>query len=84
MALKVFTVYDSKSEHYGNPIFLLNKGEALRSFADEAKNPESMIGKHSADFTLFMIGEFDQATGTFKPLPAKENLGTAIELKGLN
>lgn len=82
MTLKIFAIYDSKAEAYNQPFFMGTKGQALRAFTDEINNSQSMISKHPADYTLMEIGEYDDSTGQLSPLPAKINLGTAIELKG--
>ena len=50
--MKVFTVYDSKAQAHLNPFTMRTKGEAIRSFEQECKNPESSFAKFPSDFTL--------------------------------
>ncbi len=78
MKLYVFTVYDAKAEYFMQPLFWRSVGEALRSFEDEVQNPESMLSKHPGDFTLYQIGEYDQATGGIIAQPPF-GLGTGLE-----
>lgn len=79
MILKIFAVYDAAIGAYMAPHFLHSRGQALRAFLDMASDPNSQIGKHSADFTLFELGEYDDSNGSFScalPVP----LGNALEL----
>lgn len=79
MLSKMFTIYDSKSESYLRPFYCSQKGEAIRLFADEAKNPQSGIGKHPEDYTLFEIGTYDDSDASVVMLDAKISLGLALE-----
>jgi len=73
MRLQVLSVYDSKMEAYLPPIFTRSKGEALRSFEQACSEQNGNFAKHSADFTLFFLGEFDDQTAIFEmqiaPIP---------------
>lgn len=77
--MHIFTVYDSKAEYFGNPFFMQSVGEAIRGFQDVAVDMNTNIGRHPADFTLFHIGEFDNAYGEWIIYEVKKNLGTALE-----
>jgi hypothetical protein len=77
--LLVFSVFDSKAEVYGTPVFFPTKGLATRAFDDQVNNPESQISKHPGDYTLFCIGEFDMDTGQLVPLGSPASLGTGVE-----
>lgn len=81
MKHQVFAVYDAKAENFGMPIYMHNKGEALRAFTDQANDGQSMISKHPEDFTLFHLGEFESSTGIHVPLTTPASLGLAIEFK---
>lgn len=63
MELKVFTVFDSASEAYMQPIFALAEGVARRSFADAVNDPSTPFGQHPEHYTLFHVGKFDDNTG---------------------
>lgn len=64
---KVFAVHDTKAACFGSPLFFSTRGEAMRAFGDEANRAESMIHKHSTDFVLYEIGEYDEVTGVLTP-----------------
>jgi len=81
MMKKMFAVYDSKVEAYMVPMFFRSKGEALRVFMDAANDEKSALSQHSEDYTLFEVAEWDELTGTIKPLEAKRALGCAKEFK---
>lgn len=81
MQLKVFSVYDSKTEMYSHPMNFVTRGQGIRWFSDELENPQSQYSRHPEDFTLFELGEYDDNEGVFTNHEAKVSLGTALELK---
>jgi hypothetical protein len=80
MMLKIFSVYDSKSATFARPFFDVSLGSALRSFADIAKDKSHPIGVHPEDYSLFQLGEWNDANAVFTSLPAPVSLGLALEL----
>ena len=82
MKLKLFVVYDSKTESYGVPFFRDFTANALREWSEVASNKsdkQNQISKFPADFTLFEIGEYDQLTGEVRLYDVKFSHGTALE-----
>jgi hypothetical protein len=79
--LLAFSVFDSKAEVFGTPIFFATKGLATRAFEDQCNRSDSPIANHPGDYTLFCIGEFDQDTGLLTPLQTPASLGTGVEFK---
>ncbi len=63
MKHRMFCVHDVKAKAYMQPWFLHQDGMATRAFADCVNDPEHNFGRHPADYTLFFIGVFDDATG---------------------
>lgn len=80
MILEIFTVYDSKAEMYLRPFHFKSSAEAIRSFGDLCNDPESMPGKHPADFTLFHIGYFDDQSSQITS-DVHISLGTGNEFR---
>lgn len=80
MIYKVYSVYDSKVESWLQPFFVQNIGAALRAMSDCVSDPGHTFSRHVEDFTLFELGEFDDATGTFTHDSAQSVL-KLIELK---
>lgn len=80
---KVFVVYDSKSEAYGNPFVAQSTGVAIRSYADEVnrKDGQSQVAAHPEDFTLFEVGTYDEHTGLISMYEAKKSLGVGLDFK---
>lgn len=79
MISKIFSVYDSKSEAYLQPFFMQSRGAAVRAFVDIANDPSHAFHKHSADYTLFELGEYDDATASFLTHITPVSLGVALE-----
>jgi len=80
MKVRVFSIYDSKTEAYMKPFLLQTKGHALRAFQDLVNDGQSLISKHPNDFSLFEIAEYDEEKAEFTNHLTKINLGGAWEL----
>lgn len=81
MIHKIVSIYDVKSECFGAPVFVKATGEAIRSFGEAVNDDkkENNFAKWPADFSLFLIGEFDDSTGEVTSQPP-EQLVTALSL----
>ncbi len=67
MKLLAFSVHDAKAEAFLQPFFDGTKGSAIRSFSDACNDEKTGFNRHAADYTLFLIGEFDQELGKLIP-----------------
>lgn len=67
MIMKVFSVFDAKAAFFGNPFFDQREGSAIRAFADavNSNDPNNGFARHPEDYTLYLLGEFDNEKGTF-------------------
>lgn len=68
MKMYVFCVKDSAMGAFGSPFFVAAPGLATRSFTDEINRAaeDNQMYKHSVDFDLYKLGEFDTETGEFE------------------
>jgi len=76
----MYSVYDSKVNFFHPPMFMRNRGEALRSWEIAANDEKGQISRHPEDFTLFEIGEFDDAEGSLTA-QKHQSLGLASQYK---
>jgi len=81
MKLLVFSVFDSKAEAFLRPYFAETRGLAMRAFRDAVNDPSHEMCKHAEDYTLFLIGEFDQGLGQLKVESAPISMVTAITIR---
>lgn len=81
MILNLYAIYDTKAAAYVSPFFEVNNAVAMRRFEDLVNDPRSPIAKHSEDYILFGIGQFDDSTGVIAPLPAPVNLVVGSDVK---
>lgn len=67
MKLHIFVIRDSATDSYGNPMFMVSSGQAVRGFTDAINKPDvdKMLFEHPDDFELFELGSFDTNTATF-------------------
>lgn len=84
MKTNVYSVFDSKAAVYGTPFFMPNDNMAIRAFSDLVNGPENMISKHPEDFSLFVVGTFDDQLAKLEGRIAPLNLVTASSLKRVN
>lgn len=75
------TTYDLATETYGRPFFVAHPGQAIRSFMDEVRNKDSELGRHPADYELFEVGSYDDATGQFTQPPQPVRLVRGADFK---
>lgn len=68
MIREICAVRDRAVDAFGQPIFVVAIGEAVRSFTDEVNNAQSPFNRHPGDYDLYHIGSFDDASGSVLPL----------------
>lgn len=77
MILKVFAVFDSKAGAYLQPFFSINVATACRDFSSAVQDSSHAFHRHSGDYELFLLGEWDQYEGVLKMYETKQSLGIA-------
>lgn len=65
--MKLYSVHDMKAGYYSSPVVHRSNGEAIRAFETSCKDPNLMLNKFPADFTLAILGTYDVDTGTIVP-----------------
>ena len=65
MRIQLFTVFDKAVNAFLQPFYARSRGEAVRSFMETVNDPKSQINKHSADYVMYYLGEFDDGSGLF-------------------
>lgn len=84
MKLFIFAVRDRGTDMYGTPMFLMSRGQAIRSFGDEVNRPaeDNQIYRHPEDFDLYFLGAFDTQEGTFECVrPEQIAIGKDLQIK---
>jgi len=77
MILKIFSVFDSKAGAFLQPFFSINVATASREFMSAAQDASHAFHRHSGDYELFLLGEWDQYEGMLKMYETKQSLGLA-------
>lgn len=65
MKVKIFSIYDSKAAAWLPPFFLPQSGIAIRAFVDCVAKEGHNFNLHPEDYTLALLGEFDDETAKF-------------------
>jgi len=80
--MKLFTVYNSKAEHFANPVAAPSISAFTRDVGMTLRNPPqqpSAFHEHPLDYALYCVGEFDEEKGILIPSDKREYLGTAAD-----
>ena len=80
MQLQIFSIFDKAVGAYMRPFVAQSAGEALRAFEDDCMNAESPVAKHPEDYSLFMLGEFDNQDGSIEAKASPVCLANAHEV----
>jgi len=64
MKLITFSIFDEKAKAYIPPFFMHREGQAARVFSDCIRDEKHQFSKNPGDYTLYIIGTFDDETGT--------------------
>lgn len=62
----VCAVKDNAILSFGQPFFVPHVGAATRAFVDDAKRDDQPVKAHPADFDLYVLGAFDDESGSFE------------------
>jgi len=82
MILQAYSVKDSVSGVWSQPLFFEGNGSMIRSFTDIVNDKNQPIGKHPDDYAVYRIAAFDDSNGEFgyvtpdKIIDAKELIKT--------
>jgi hypothetical protein len=79
MIKEIFAIYDVKTEAYGQPYFANTKGEAIRAFSDIINDITHPLGKHPEDFSLYLIGNYNDKNATLEKLQQPKELGKGLD-----
>lgn len=82
MVLKVYSVYDEKAQAYHTPYFFPNDGIAQRGFSDVAMDQKTEICRHKEDYSLYLIGEYDNTSAVLTPIIPPVLKARASDYKG--
>lgn len=83
MLLNAYAIYDNKALVYGVPFFAPTDGSAVRSFRDLSNDPNTTVGRHPGDFSLFSIGSYEDGNGQLVPLSPLRHVIDATALVSL-
>lgn len=83
MKLIMCSIFDSAVNTYSPPFCVRSLGLALRDFRAEATNPQSRISKSPSDYSLFVLGTYDDESAGFFPEAAPRRVVGAHEIDSM-
>lgn len=63
MKFNLYSVFDVVANSFASPFLSPNDRVATRSFADLVKDPQSRVHHNPADYSLYIVGTFDDESG---------------------
>jgi len=81
--LQFYSLFDKKTLSYSQPMPYKHVEEALRALRMAMEDPKSSLARHAADYALYLVGHFDQATGHWMPANKSGEPSFSTELLAL-
>lgn len=75
----MLAVYDSKAAAYGMPFCADTIPQGIRDFGDAVADEKTMFHRHPEDYSLFVLGVFNVADGSFESETAPRQVVTALD-----
>lgn len=80
MISNAYSLYDSKALTYSPPFYAGAHGQAVRMVMELVSDNNNTVGRHPADFTLYCVGQFNDATGSLLPAATREHISDVLAL----
>lgn len=81
MLMLMFSVYDDKAAAFMQPFFERAEGAAVRAFQSACNDEKHNFFKASADYSLYIIGKFDDTTAVVEAVSPPRVLARASDMK---
>lgn len=78
MKILLFSVYDSAAKAFLEPFHSQTVETAIRAFREVVNREGHSFNKFPEDYSLFAVGEFDQAKGLLDAYEVPRSVGLAI------
>lgn len=76
----VMSIFDEKAAAFLPPFVMHREELGVRVFHDCLNADDHQFSKHPEDYTLFVVGIFDDAKGSISP-ESPRSLGNGVELR---
>ena len=74
-ALGIYSIYDSKADSYLQPFFSPTDATAIRAVSDVVRDSSHQFAKFAEDYTLFLVGLWDETSGALTAVAPKHLVG---------
>lgn len=66
MLFHVTAIRDAKSKLFSTPMFFTTPAVAIRSFGDAVTGKESDFSRHPEDYSMYLLGTYEDSSGRFQ------------------
>ncbi|QCQ84909.1 nonstructural protein [Blackfly microvirus SF02] len=84
MKMGLYSVRDGAAGAFLPVLSFRSKGEAIRSFSDAVLSADHQFAKHTRDYAMFFLGEFDDNSGLIEPVVQPVPVISGLEVEGEN
>lgn len=81
MKFDTYSIYDSKADVHSRPLIVVNLPSFERELMKAVTDERSPYSQYPADFTLFLLGSYNDHTAAFDLLPSKIAVYNLAEFK---
>jgi len=81
MKMLICAVRDQAIGAFMQPFFSRSEGEAMRGFSDACKDDKMPFRAHLADYSLFVLGAFDDQIGEIVPEVSPRKLVDGLQFQ---
>lgn len=80
MLLRAYSIFDCKALQYHQPWYAVSDGVACRMLQDLVNDPQTMLGRHPKDYTLYFVGIWNDLKGEWEAVSPKVHVIDAVAL----
>jgi hypothetical protein len=77
MILNAYSIYDLKACLYHPPFYMHTDAAASRALSDTVNDASTNISRHPADYVLYCVGTFNDASGSLEPISPRRHVADA-------
>lgn len=81
--LKIYSIFDKKSETFSNPVFSVNDNVIKRDLLMVQRDPKSLLALYPEDYDLMFLGSFYEESGTIKSAPEPIFVESLVDIFGI-
>jgi len=84
LILNAYSIFDNKALQWHPPFFASTDAAAARAFGDLANDPNTNVGRHPGDYSLFCCGTFLDSNAKLEAITPLRHVADAVALLAIH